>query len=133
MSSIRGQKKRHVEVNMSSMTDIIFMLLIFFMLTSTLVKFFPFKLPESDQRTTGNVKTTISIEKSGRYMVNNQVVPKENLEATVRASLASVASDGQPVLTIAAEMGVTTGQLLPLIAIANKFKARTVLATAPRE
>ena len=131
--SIRGHKKRHVEVNMSSMTDIIFMLLIFFMLTSTLVKFFPFRLPESSQRTTGNVKTTISIEKSGRYMVNNQVVPKENLEATVRASLASVASEGQPVLTIAAELGVTTGQLLPLIAIANKFKARTVLATAPRE
>ena len=131
--SIRSHKKRHVEVNMSSMTDIIFMLLIFFMLTSTLVKFFPFKLPESDQRTTGTVKTTISIEKGGRYMVNNQVVPKENLEATVRASLASVASDGQPVLTIAAEIGVTTGQLLPLIAIANKFKARTVLATAPRE
>jgi biopolymer transport protein ExbD len=130
---IRSRKKKHVEVNMSSMTDIIFMLLIFFMLTSTLVKFFPFKLPESDQRTTGNVKTTISIEKSGRYMVNNQVVPAQNLEATVRASLANVANDGQPVLTIAAEMGVTTGQLAPLIAIANKFKARTVLATAPRE
>ena len=79
------------------------------------------------------MKTTISVEKSGRFMVNNQVVPMANLEATVRASLASVANDGQPVLTIAAEMGVTTGQLLPLIAIANKFKARTVLATAPRE
>ena len=131
--SIRGHKKRHVEVNMSSMTDIIFMLLIFFMLTSTLVKFFPFRLPESSQRTTGNVKTTISIEKSGRYMVNNQVVPIQNLEATVRASLASVQTEGQPVLTIAAELGVTTGQLLPLIAIANKFKARTVLATAPIE
>ena len=131
--SIRSHKKRHVEVNMSSMTDIIFMLLIFFMLTSTLVKFFPFRLPESSQRTTGNVKTTISIEKSGRYMVNNQVVPMQNLEATVRASLASVQTEGQPVLTIAAELGVTTGQLLPLIAIANKFKARTVLATAPKE
>lgn len=130
---IRDRKKKHVEVNMSSMTDIIFMLLIFFMLTSTLVKFFPFKLPESDQRTTGNVKTTISVEKSGRFMVNNQVVPMANLEATVRASLANVANDGKPVLTIAAEIGVTTGQLLPLIAIANKFKARTVLATAPRE
>ena len=131
--SIRGRKKRHVEVNMSSMTDIIFMLLVFFMLTSTLVKFFPFKLPESDQRTTGNVKTTISIEKSGRYMVNNQVVPAQNLEATVRAALANVANNGQPVLTIAAEMGVTTGQLAPLVAIANRLKARTVLATAPRE
>ena len=129
---IRTRKKRHVEVNMSSMTDIIFMLLIFFMLTSTLVKFFPFKLPESDQRTTGNVKTTISIEKSGRYMVNNQVVPIQNLEATVRASLANVGSK-EPVLTIAAEVGVPFEQVTKLMAIANKFKARTVLATAPTE
>jgi biopolymer transport protein ExbD len=129
---IRSRQKRHVEVNMSSMTDIIFMLLIFFMLTSTLVKFFPFKLPESDQRTTGNVKTTISIEKSGRYMVNNQVVPIQNLEATVRASLANVAS-AEPVLTIAAEVGVPFEQVTKLMAIANKFKARTVLATAPTE
>ncbi len=129
---IRSQKKRHVEVNMSSMTDIIFMLLIFFMLTSTLVKFFPFKLPESDQRTTGNVKTTISIEKSGRFMVNNQVVAASNLEATVRSSLASVGAK-EPVLTIAAEVGVPFEQVTKLMAIANKFKARTVLATAPTE
>ena len=130
---IRSRKKRHVEVNMSSMTDIIFMLLIFFMLTSTLVKFFPFKLPESDQRTTGNVKTTISIEKSGRFMVNNHVVPAQNLEATVRASLANVPNQGQPVLTIAAEIGVPFEQVTKLMAIANKFKARTVLATSPHE
>jgi biopolymer transport protein ExbD len=129
---IRTRKKRHVEVNMSSMTDIIFMLLIFFMLTSTLVKFFPFKLPESDQRTTGNVKTTISIEKSGRYMVNNQVVAVQNLEATVRSSLANVGAK-EPVLTIAAEVGVPFEQVTKLMAIANKFKARTVLATAPTE
>ncbi len=129
---IRNRKKRHVEVNMSSMTDIIFMLLIFFMLTSTLVKFFPFKLPESDQRTTGNVKTTISIEKSGRYMVNNQVVAVQNLEATVRSSLANVGAK-EPVLTIAAEVGVPFEQVTKLMAIANKFKARTVLATAPTE
>ena len=129
---IRSRKKRHVEVNMSSMTDIIFMLLIFFMLTSTLVKFFPFKLPESDQRTTGNVKTTISVEKSGRFMVNNQVVPAANLEATVRQSLANVGAK-EPVLTIAAEVGVPFEQVTKLMAIANKFKARTVIATAPTE
>ena len=129
---IRSRKKRHVEVNMSSMTDIIFMLLIFFMLTSTLVKFFPFKLPEPDQRTTGNVKTTISVEKSGRFMVNNQVVPAANLEATVRQSLANVGAK-EPVLTIAAEVGVPFEQVTKLMAIANKFKARTVIATAPTE
>jgi biopolymer transport protein ExbD len=128
------KKKRHVsEINMSSMTDIIFMLLIFFMLTSTLVKYFPFKLPESDQRTTGNIKTTISVDKAGRFQVNNQSVPFINLEATLRAALANTPEGMQPTVTIAAETGVPFEQVTKLMAVANRLKARTVLATAPRE
>jgi biopolymer transport protein ExbD len=128
------KKKRHIsEVNMSSMTDIIFMLLIFFMLTSTLVKYFPFKLPESDQRTTGNIKTTISVDKAGRFQVNNQSVPFINLEATLRAALANTPEGTQPTVTIAAETGVPFEQVTKLMAVANRLKARTVLATAPRE
>ncbi len=38
---------------MSSLTDIIFLLLIFFMLTSTLVRIDPFDLPESDSKLQG--------------------------------------------------------------------------------
>ena len=114
---------------MSSMTDIIFMLLIFFMLTSTLVKFLPFKLPESDQRTTGNAKTIVSVEKNGRLMVNNVPVIPANLEPTLRAA---VRAQEKPTITIAAETGVPFDQVTRLMAIANRLKARTVLATAPR-
>ena len=127
---IRRKKKHQGEVNMSSMTDIIFMLLIFFMLTSTLVKFLPFKLPESDQRTTGNAKTIVSVEKNGRLMVNNVPVISANLEPTLRAA---VRAQEQPTITIAAEMGVPFEQVTRLMAIANRLKARTVLATAPRD
>ena len=126
---IRRKKKHQGEVNMSSMTDIIFMLLIFFMLTSTLVKFLPFKLPESDQRTTGNAKTIVSVEKNGRLMVNNVPVIPANLEPTLRAA---VRAQEKPTITIAAEMGVPFDQVTRLMAIANRLKARTVLATAPR-
>ncbi len=127
---IRRKKKHQGEVNMSSMTDIIFMLLIFFMLTSTLVKFLPFKLPESDQRTTGNAKTIVSVEKNGRLMVNNVPVISANLEPTLRAA---VRAQEQPTITIAAETGVPFEQVTRLMAIANRLKARTVLATAPRD
>ena len=126
---IRRKKKHQGEVNMSSMTDIIFMLLIFFMLTSTLVKFLPFKLPESDQRTTGNAKTIVSVEKNGRLMVNNVPVIPANLEPTLRAA---VRAQEKPTITIAAELGVPFDQVTRLMAIANRLKARTVLATAPR-
>ena len=118
---------------MSSMTDIIFMLLIFFMLTSTLIKYLPFKLPESNQRTNAKIKTTVGIEKNGRLTVNDKSVNINQLEALLRASLAISSDKASPTITIAAEVGVPFEQVTKVMAIANRLKARTILATAPIE
>ena len=131
--SLRKKKKHAAEVNMSSMTDIIFMLLIFFMLTSTLIKYLPFKLPESSQRTNAKIKTTVGIEKSGRLTVNDQIVTAAQLESLLKASLAISPDKPNPTITIAAEEGVPFGQITKVMAVANRLKARTILATAPIE
>jgi biopolymer transport protein ExbD len=131
--SLRKKKKHVAEVNMSSMTDIIFMLLIFFMLTSTLIKYLPFKLPESNQRTNAKIKTTVGIEKNGRLTVNDKSVNINQLEALIRASLAISSDKASPTITIAAEVGVPFEQVTKVMAIANRLKARTILATAPIE
>ena len=131
--SLRKKKKHAAEVNMSSMTDIIFMLLIFFMLTSTLIKYLPFKLPESNQRTNAKIKTTVGIEKNGRLTVNDKSVNINQLEALIRASLAISSDKASPTITIAAEVGVPFEQVTKVMAIANRLKARTILATAPIE
>ncbi len=131
--SLRKKKKHAAEVNMSSMTDIIFMLLIFFMLTSTLIKYLPFKLPESNQRTNAKIKTTVGIEKNGRLTVNDKSVNINQLEALLRASLAISSDKASPTITIAAEVGVPFEQVTKVMAIANRLKARTILATAPIE
>lgn len=131
--SLRKHKKHAGEVNMSSMTDIIFMLLIFFMLTSTLVKYLPFTLPKSDQRTSASVKTIVSIEKGGKLAVNDQPVRYEQLEALIRASIAIAPDKSNPTVTIAAEIGVPFEQVTRVMAVANRLKARTILATEPKE
>ncbi len=131
--ALRKKKKHGAEVNMSSMTDIIFMLLIFFMLTSTLIKYLPFKLPESSQRTNAKIKTTVGIEKSGRLTVNDQTVSAAQLEPLLKASLAISPDKPNPTITIAAEEGVPFGQITKVMAVANRLKARTILATAPIE
>jgi biopolymer transport protein ExbD len=131
--ALRKKKKHAAEVNMSSMTDIIFMLLIFFMLTSTLIKYLPFKLPESSQRTNAKIKTTVGIEKSGRLTVNDQIVNAAQLESLLKASLAISPDKPNPTITIAAEEGVPFGQITKVMAVANRLKARTILATAPIE
>jgi biopolymer transport protein ExbD len=131
--ALRKKKRHNAEMNMSSMTDIIFMLLIFFMLTSTLVKYLPFALPKSDQRTNANVKTIVGIEKSGKVTVNDQAVRMEQLEGLVRSSLALAPDKSNPTVTIAAEVGVPFEQVTKVMAVANRLKARTILATAPNE
>jgi biopolymer transport protein ExbD len=131
--ALRKKKKHGGEVNMSSMTDIIFMLLIFFMLTSTLVKYLPFTLPKSDQRTSAGIKTIVSIEKGGKLAVNNQPVSFNQLEALVRASLAIAADKANPTVTIAAEIGVPFGEVTKVMGVANRLKAKTILATEQKE
>lgn len=131
--ALRKKKKHGGEVNMSSMTDIIFMLLIFFMLTSTLVKYLPFTLPKSDQRTSAGIKTIVSIEKGGKLAVNNQPVSFNQLEGLVRASLAIAADKANPTVTIAAEIGVPFGEVTKVMGVANRLKAKTILATEQKE
>jgi biopolymer transport protein ExbD len=131
--ALRRHKKHMGEVNMSSMTDIIFMLLIFFMLTSTLVKYLPFTLPKSDQRTSASVKTIVSIEKGGKFAVNDQPVSFNQLEALVKASIALAPDKVNPTVTIAAEVGVPFEEVTRVMAVANRLKAKTILATEPNE
>ncbi len=131
--AIRRRKRQMGEVNMSSMTDIIFMLLIFFMLTSTLVKFLPIKLPESNQRTNAAIKTTVSVDKTGKIFVNDIPVPPLALEATLRNVIAKAADRASPTITIAAEVGVPFGEVTKLMAVASRLKAKAILATEPKE
>jgi biopolymer transport protein ExbD len=132
--ALRKRKKHAGEVNMSSMTDIIFMLLIFFMLTSTLVKFVPFKLPESDQRSNGgSLHTTINLHKSGKIEVNGMEVTIITLEQVLKAAINISPDKEKPVVAVAAEMGAEVGKLTKILAVTNRLKARTILATDPRE
>jgi biopolymer transport protein ExbD len=131
--ALRKKKKHVAEVNMSSMTDIIFMLLIFFMLTSTMVKFIQYKLPESNQRTTSSIKTIVGIEKSGKFTVNYKTVDYARLEASIRAAMGQVPEGVTPTVTIAAEVGTPFEQVTKVMAVANRIKARTILATDPNE
>lgn len=72
-----GLKKRNKvspEFSMSSLTDIIFLLLIFFMLTSNFVRIQPFPLPKSDSKTVAPISVVVTIETDGRMTVNNQAI-----------------------------------------------------------
>ncbi len=131
----RTRERKVAEVNMSSMTDIIFMLLIFFMLTSTLVKFFGFQIPESDSRTNIPVKLTVNLEKSGKVTVGDRNIASiKELEKELRAAIsASHDAGSMPTVTIAAEKGVPFGEVTKVMSVCNSLKAVTKIATQPKD
>ena len=71
------------EFNMSSMTDLVFLLLIFFMLTSTLVTpaALDVVLPKSKAQTVKKATVTVTIDKDLNYSVGTEVVAPEDVEA----------------------------------------------------
>ena len=80
---IKKRSKVSAEFNMSSLTDIIFLLLIFFMLTSSLVtpNALNLQLPgKRTNNTTSNSKgTVVSINSSGTYFLNNNRISLEGI------------------------------------------------------
>ncbi|MBT8234091.1 MAG: biopolymer transporter ExbD [Saprospiraceae bacterium] len=86
-----GMKKRtkvSAEFSMSSLTDIIFLLLIFFMLTSSMVvpNALNLKMPGKSSKTTNQPKyppTEIKITRDGTYYLNGKKSTRTTIEKTV--------------------------------------------------
>ena len=130
-----GLKKRSkvsAEFSMSSLTDIIFLLLIFFMLTSTLVRIQPFELPRSDSKTVASTSIVVTLEKNGRTTVNNNETAARNLERALRMEVRTSDNRDNAAITIVAEMGTPFDRVVEVMEIANRLKVNAIIATEPR-
>jgi len=131
-----GLKKRSkvsAEFSMSSLTDIIFLLLIFFMLTSSLVKFDRFDLPVSDTKAIAPTSINVTIEKNGVYTLNGRPMAKRDIKGAVSRAKNSTAHQENATLTIVAEVGVPFEKVVDLMNIANQLRMKAILATQPSE
>jgi biopolymer transport protein ExbD len=130
-----GLKKRSkvsAEFSMSSLTDIIFLLLIFFMLTSTLVRIQPFELPKSDSKTVASTSIVVTMEQDGRYTVNNNEVSPRNLERALRTAVRTSDNQESATITIVAELGTPFDNVVEVMEIANRLRVKAIIATEPR-
>jgi len=129
-----GLKKRNkvsAEFAMSSLTDIIFLLLIFFMLTSTLVKIQPFPLPKSDSKTVASTSVVVTIEQSGVFTLNNQEISPLALERALRQQVRTMENRDNVAVTIVAEIGTPFDEVVRVMNIAAKLKVKAIIATEP--
>jgi len=119
---------------MSSMTDIIFLLLIFFMLTSNFVtpSGLPVSLPSSKSSTIVMQKISVTITPDLQYFVNDKPTAFENIESEL-AGLLSGTAQGEGVVVLHVDKTVPVEHLVKVAGIATQLKAKVTLATLPTE
>lgn len=132
---IKKSSKVSAEFNMSSLTDIIFLLLIFFMLTSSLVTpnalnlQLPGKSKTSDAPKSTGQAQTIKIERNGTYYYNGTKMSLSAVEKKARAYKKSKGKDA--VITISPHSKASNDKVVAIMDIAYRFGIATVL-TEPR-
>lgn len=79
---LQAKNKVDPAFSMSSMTDIIFLLLIFFMLTSSFItpSGLPVNLPSSETSDIVMQEVTVTVTKDLKYSVNDKIVPREQIK-----------------------------------------------------
>ena len=125
--NLRGRNKVNPNFNMSSMTDIVFLLLIFFMLTSTLVTVSAIDvlLPKAGGKTENSKSVAVTITKKSSFYINKTKVSASRLESEI---LRSVGTDKKKTIVIRGDKDVPYKNVMKVIDIANKNKLKMILA-----
>jgi biopolymer transport protein ExbD len=129
--NLNSKHKVQAAFSMSSMTDIIFLLLIFFMLTASFVtpSGLPVNLPSSKSSTIVMQKVSVTITSDLRYYVNDQRTNIRRLPDDLQAVLKG--QEGIVVLHV--DKTVPTEHLINVASIATSLKAKVSVATRPME
>lgn len=129
--NIRGRNKITPEFNMSSMTDIVFLLLIFFMITSTMVttNALDLVLPKGKGKTDSNKSVSVSVNSALQFFIDKTPVEEAQLEATLLLELTKTENKS---IVIRAEKDVPIEKVVFIMDIANRNQLKTVLAVNPK-
>jgi biopolymer transport protein ExbD len=128
--NIRGRNKVTPEFNMSSMTDIVFLLLIFFMLASTLIttNAIDILLPKASGKTENKKSVAVSIKKDLTYFIDQKQVTTNQLEANL---IKILQQEKTPTIVLRAEKSVPVENVVKVMDIANRNKFKVILAVKP--
>ena len=135
--SIRRSSKADASISMSSMTDIVFLLLIFFLVTSTLVNPNALKLllPKSTGQVAAKATVSVSIKhyperNAVSYHINGNQKPVrfDEIEPEICELLAD---QDDPTFSIYADETVPVKEVVALMNIAKRNHFKVIMATSP--
>lgn len=133
---LQSRNKRSLEFNSASMSDLVFLLLIFFMLTSTMISPNAIKLllpsSTSDRTLAPNKPLSVTIDEKFQYYIDNKAVDEDQLRAGLRDKL-SGAVDASVMLssdaTVPVQFVVNVIDIVNEINKEFKSKHKVILAT----
>ena len=132
--NLRKKNKPHVEVHTSALNDIMFFLLLFFLLASAVVNPNVVKLllprSESGQQSTAKKAITVTIAENLQYSLDKKPITIDQLQPAIERY-----KELEPDLTIILYVarGVSIEETMQVFDIANKLKLKVVLAVEPKK
>lgn len=136
--AIKSRNKRKIDFNSSSMADLVFLLLIFFMLTSTLIAPNAIKLllPSSNSKTMSKQTITVYVDENNQYYLEEKAINEGALQAEIHAALAGQI---EGTVVIRSDKSVAVQHIVNIIDAVNEInkatdnKHKVLLATSNKQ
>jgi biopolymer transport protein ExbD len=128
--NLGSKSKIDASFSMASMTDLIFLLLVFFMLTSSFVtpSGLPVNLPTSKSSSIEVQKVSVTVTQDLKYYVDDKQITKGTLEGELKSRLGG--AGGSVILHI--DKSVPSEHLVYVAGLATSLEAKVVVATKPK-
>ena len=131
--NLRKRRRDHAEVSTESLNDIMFFLLLFFLIVSTLANPNVVKLTLPSSKQSNQIQkqeVTLSVTKEKQYAINKVPYPLEELEGALKEAVAGL---DQPTVVLRFDQELSVQDLVDVLTIGNRIKVKMVLATqAPK-
>ena len=126
---IKSRNKVSPEFSMSSMTDIVFLLLVFFMITANSPNALDLLLPKAKGKSTNTQNVSVSIDKNLNFFVDTKQINAENLESELKTALNGVEN---PTIILRVEESVPIENAVTVMDVANQNQYKVILAVRPK-
>ena len=138
--ALKRRNQRKVDFNSSSMSDLVFLLLIFFVLTSTLIAPNAIKLllPQSNSRTMAKQTVTVYINEDNNYIIDKRQVTEDQLQAEILVELNKASDVTESTVVVRSDKNVPVQYVVNVIDAVNNINNETkqnhkvLLATSPK-
>jgi biopolymer transport protein ExbD len=129
--AISSRNKVSVNFSSTGMTDVVFLLLIFFMLTSTLVHPTALKLvlPKGSTQTSAKPQTTVSVTSDQRYYLEQQPISIDDLEAALKEKLGA---NPETYIALHVDKSAPFESAVKVMNIAQENNYKLIIATSPK-